>query len=222
MAQTRGRVGAEEKAADSVAPHVQGRRVANATAFGFLQRAVGNRAVQRLATSNLPVQRYALKLAATASCDDVLNYIGAHSPYRPEAANTNVKFAWSGDPVISGEQGDYTATFPKAGVTVTKKVDMPQWTPTGPMAAPWNAAWATLRTHEGEHEALGDKWRDALETKLRELSISISASTIAAAKTEAKTTAEAAFNGWLPDHQAEQVALDPFDVIIDCPPTESE
>jgi predicted secreted Zn-dependent protease len=179
-------------------------------------------AVQRLAGGDLPVQRYAIGLKATASCDEVLGYIGAHSPYSPEAAHTKVTFTWTGDPVVAGAKPDYTVTYPAAVVTVTKKVDMPMWSPTGPMQAPWNAAWAKLRKHEGEHEAVGDKWKATLETNLRALSLTISASSPTAAKTEAKKQAEAEFKGWLPDHQKEQLALDPFEVIIDCPAEESD
>lgn len=186
--------------------------------LGALQRASGNAATAGLLGAGggpgPVVQRWNVGLApGTSDCATIVNYLDAHSPYRATSgwARTRVTFSWSADPVYSGSGTSTTLTLANAAVTVSKSVDMPQWSPTNPaVQTAWTAMTADLRAHEARHEGIGDQWRGTLESRLSALSLPI---TNRAAWRQA---VQAEFNTWLADHQADQNAIDPYTAILDC------
>ena len=180
-------------------------------AFAEAQRTAGNAAVQRLVAGDLPIQRYELGLAATASCDELLAHLRTKGKYRPEAAHTKVVFTWSGNPTLTKAGRKYQATFPDAEVGRTTDVDMPEWEPTGPMAVRWARAKRELRDHEAEHEQRGEEWEKKIAERLQAMSVTVSSPTAARAE------AEKIFQRARKEHDAAQRLLDPYDVVIECP-----
>ena len=191
--------------------------------IGALQRRHGNAAVQRLvAEAGLPVQRWAVTLAAgTTDCGVVVNFLNANSPHRASSgwAKTNVRFNWGGDPAHTEADGVITATVANPTVTKTVSVDMPVWAPTDPtMASAWSAMTASLRAHEAEHEGIAATWESTLRTNLTALSVTVPNRTLAAFN----AAVQAEWNGWLAEHQADQLAIDPFTALLDCSGGEEE
>ena len=191
--------------------------------IGALQRRHGNAAVQRLvAEAGLPVQRWAVTLAAgTTDCGVVVNFLNANSPHRASSgwAKTNVRFNWGGDPAHTETDGVITATVANPTVTKTVSVDMPVWAPTDPtMASAWTTMTTALRAHEAEHEGIAATWESTLRTNLTALSVTVPNRTLAAFN----AAVQAEWNGWLAEHQADQLAIDPFTALLDCSGGEEE
>ncbi|MEW6225037.1 MAG: DUF922 domain-containing protein [Chloroflexota bacterium] len=191
--------------------------------IGALQRRHGNAAVGRLVSgAGLPVQRWAVTLAAgTTDCGVVVNFLNANSPHRASSgwAKTNVRFSWGGDPAYTEADGVITATVANPTVTRTVSVDMPVWAPTDPaMASAWTAMTTSLRAHEARHEGIATTWESTLRTNLTSLSVTVPNRTLAAFN----AAVQAEWNGWLAQHQADQVAIDPFTALLDCSGGEEE
>src|SRR6185312_4057359 len=68
-----------------------------------LQRSIGNQAVIRL------IQRYAVP--GGLACDDVVPWLGGHSPYAPEWAETRSNYELVGSPrvAVTSDDGTFTA-----------------------------------------------------------------------------------------------------------------
>jgi predicted secreted Zn-dependent protease len=182
-----------------------------------LQHIHGNAAVQRLlAGPGLAVQRWAVTLArGTTDCNVVVNWMNSNSPYRASSgwAKTNARFSWGGDPSYSEADGVITATVASPTVTKTVSVDMPTWSPTDPtMASAWSSMIAALRAHEARHEAIAATWEGTLRTNLTGLSLTVPNRTIGAFT----SAVQAEWSGWLAQHQADQLAIDPYSALLDC------
>ncbi len=185
--------------------------------LGALQHASGNAATAGLLGAGgdgQVVQRWHVGLApGTSDCATIVNYLDGHSPYRATSgwARTRVTFGWSADPVYAGSGSSTTLTLANAAVTVSKSVDMPQWSPTNPaVQTAWTAMTADLRAHEARHEGIGDQWRGTLESRLAVLSLSITN------RGAWRQAVQAEFNNWLAEHQADQSAIDPYTAVLDC------
>jgi len=186
-----------------------------------LQQTAGNSSVQRLVDSvsgaALPVQRYAVGVRRTASCQQVIDWLNAQNPHRPAWAKTTPRFNWTGGVEVTGSAPDFQVSVSNPGVTMRTTVDMPRWNPTDPaMATAWQAMHATLRAHEAEHEVIADRWKDMLLERLTNLSLTLSARSRAAAQPAAQAAAQAEWRGWLVEHQNDQNAIDPFAAVLDC------
>lgn len=182
-----------------------------------LQARHGNAAVQRLLDApGPPVQRWAVALPrATSDCARVVSYLDANSPYRTTSgwARTHVRFSWSGDPSYTTSDGTTTATVANPRVTMSVRVDMPQWSPTAPaMSSAWTAMTGTLRAHEAEHERIAGDWDARLTARLGALSVTVPNRSLAAFN----AAVQAEWNTWLAEHQADQDAIDPFTAVLDC------
>lgn len=181
-----------------------------------LQRAAGNAAATR------QIQRYAVGVPATASYDQLLAWIINKNPYAKDGSAAKTKVTFAHGPVsweVAGEAGSWTVT-PKAAPTITgtPTVDMPVWTAKDPeLQKVWSAAVTTLRAHEAVHEGVAATWKAKLVENSRTFSFDSTAKTKAAAITAAGVQFEKEWKGWLAEHQAEQVALDPYDVTIEQP-----
>ena len=186
-----------------------------------LQQTAGNSSVQRLVDSvsgaALPVQRYAVGVRRTASCQQVIDWLNAQNPHRPAWAKTTPRFNWTGGVEVTGSAPDFQVSVSNPGVTMRTTVDMPRWNPTDPaMATAWQAMHATLRAHEAEHEVIADRWKDMLLERLTNLSLTLSARSRAAAQPAAQAAVQAEWRGWLVEHQNDQNAIDPFAAVLDC------
>lgn len=182
-----------------------------------LQRSAGNASVQRL-VNGLPVQRYAVGVRRSASCEQVLTWLNSQNPHRPAWAKTTARFTRTGRIVVTGTAPDFEVSISSPDVTVRKSVDMPQWNPSDPaMASTWSAMYSTLRTHEAEHEAIADQWKSTLLQRLTDLSLSVTAPNRAVAQQRASAAVQAEWQGWLGEHQTEQNGIDPFTAVLDCP-----
>lgn len=187
-----------------------------------LQQTAGNSSVQRLLNppsgAALPVQRYAVGVRRTASCQQVIDWLNTQNPHRPAWAKTTPRFNWTGGVEVTGSAPDFQVSISNARVTVNTTVDMPQWNPADPaMTSAWQAMHATLRTHEAEHEAIADRWKDTLRERLTALSLTVSAGNRAAAQQAAQAAVQAEWRAWLVEHQNDQTAIDPFTAVLDCP-----
>ena len=192
-----------------------------------LQQTAGNSSVQRLLGSAsgapLSVQRYAVGVRRTASCQQVIDWLNSRNPHRPAWAKTTARFNWIGGIVVTGDAPDFQVSISNAQVTVNTTVDMPQWSPTDPaMGSAWQAMHATLRAHEAEHEAIASQWKDTLQDRLTNLSLTVTARRRAAAQRAAQTAVQAEWRGWLVEHQRDQNAIDPFTAVLDCPAPSDE
>lgn len=189
-----------------------------------VQRRHGNAALQRLLgpTNALPLQRWAVDLPpATSDCNTVVKYLDKNSPYRANSgwARTSPSFSWGGEPSFSEANGVITAIVANPTVTKAVTVDMPSWAPTNPaMAAGWSAMTGDLRAHEARHEAIATTWETTLRSRLRSLKVTVSNRTTAAFIAAVQT----AWKGWIADHQAAQLAIDPFTAILNCSGDEPE
>lgn len=210
-----------------------------------LQRTYGNRQVSRMiedarggghhgqagaahrqvARAAMPtaVQRYPVGASPNADCQTVVSWLDSHSPYKPEWARTQVRFNRSGSIVVSGTAPNFRATFKNPGVTVSKKVDMPQWQPANPaMRQAWDKMWANLRTHETRHEEIANRWKTTLLDRLKALDLEVTANNQAEAQKEANRLVEDEWTSWIAEHQADQDDIDPFTAELVCPNEEEE
>jgi len=184
----------------------------------MLQARHGNAAVQRLLAdpSPLSVQRWAVTLpAGTTDCARVVSYMDANSPYRNDSgwARTNARFNWGGDPAYTTTDGVTTATVANPTVTPVVSVDMPRWAPADPaMAGAWTAMTSSLRAHEAAHEGIAATWTSTLRSNLSSLEVTVANRRIGTFR----AAVQAEWNGWLAQHQADQVAIDPFTALLDC------
>jgi predicted secreted Zn-dependent protease len=189
-----------------------------------LQRRHGNAAVQRLLAPAraLPVQRWAVGLPRpTTDCAQVVSYLDANSPHRASSgwAKTRVRFNWGGSPAYTESQGVITATVSNPTVTKTMSVDMPEWSPTNPaMSQAWGAMSGSLRAHETRHEEIATTWEATLTSRLSALSVTVANRSLATFT----AAVQSEWNAWLAEHQADQVAIDPFTAILDCSGGEPE
>ena len=196
-----------------------------------LQRQCGNVALQRLlapdpATAALPaIQRWAVGLSAgEANCETVGKYVNKNTPYQntggaPGWARTKADFSWTGTPVYATSGSTTTATVSGASVTKTVNVDMPVWAPTDPvMKKAWATAMGELRAHEAKHEGVASDWEAKLQTNLAGLTVTVTAKTDAAFRAAVKKS----WDVWIGQHAADQKALDPFGVTVDCAAAETE
>ena len=175
------------------------------------QQAVGNAAMQRLLT----VQRWDMKVAPTAGCNDVLDHIARASPYKPEAAYTDAHFKVTPSIDVAKEGRTYKATVSSAGLESDITVDMPMWKPEGPMAGPWTKAWRALREHEAVHEQVAEDEKRPIRNALEEVT-----ATGASEKAARDAAFAAAMAKWRKLHAAylqKQRNLDPYDVDLTCP-----
>ena len=207
---------------------------------GGLQRVLGNRHVLRLlhgeggwnaeqaeprsetASSRpaLPVQRYAVGVAADASCEEVFNWLQSSSPHAPGWAKTTATFGWTRSMTATEgeEEGTYTVTVADPTVTLAKVVDMPEYAPaTRGMQAAWSAMYSELRTHEGEHETIADEWQTTLSDSLGAAEYTVTAGSAGEAKRQGLALADGDWTGWIAEHQAAQNAIDPFFATLTCP-----
>ena len=213
-------------------------RPAAAARLADLQRSVGNQHVLRIVRSSRsgdgerrsgpprPIQRYAVNQPATASASALVSWLNSSGPHSPAWAKTRATFSWgrtmSATP-IEGEENQYRVTVADTAVTLTKSVDMPNWTAAAaPMQRAWDAMWAELRTHEGEHEKIADTWETTLETRLGEADYTVTATSVDAAKTAGRAQADADWTTWIAEHQAAQDAIDPFFATLVEPPAPDE
>ena len=189
-----------------------------------VQRRHGNAALQRLIdpAPAIPVQRWAVTLPrATTDCERVVSYMNANSPYRANSgwARTNVSFSWGGNPSFSSAGGVITATVANPTVSKTVNVDMPSWAPTHPaMAGAWSAMTGDLRAHEARHEGIASDWETELRSRLTALSVTVTARTTAAFTAAVR----AEWRTWIAEHQAAQLAIDPYTATLDCSGGSSE
>jgi predicted secreted Zn-dependent protease len=187
-----------------------------------LQRSCGNAAVQRLLapSPSLPVQRWAVGLKADeTNCLTVASYIDKNTPYRAENpkspgwAKTKATFDWSGTPTYATSGKTTTATVTAPSITKSVKVDMPEWSPTDTvMKRAWTKAMGELRAHETTHEDVATTWESTLKTNLTGLQVTVADRTDPALKKAVGPK----WDGWIKQHQADQTALDPFGVTVDC------
>jgi hypothetical protein len=168
------------------------------------------------------LQRYPVGVPASADCDTVLDWMETQNPHLPNAALTTARFRWTGGFKVTGAAPDFTVTLKRPGVTLRKSVDMPVWRPTSrSMRAAWGSMISQLRAHEARHEAIATRWRATLLERLAALSLSVTADSEAAARTEANRLVNEQWEGWLAEHQAEQDSIDPYAAPLNCPgPTE--
>jgi hypothetical protein len=197
-----------------------------------LQRTLGNAVVCRLlqqrrtSQATAPrIQRYPVDAPCDADCDTVLDWLNTESPYAGDGnwANTTCTYdVRKGKPVASPYEVDgityFRVRLKQPRVSVACSVDMPRWKPCNRATREaWRAAWARLRKHEAEHEAIGREHRKVMETFLTELDIY----TDATDRADAVAQADAVINDDLARLEAEaqeaQTAIDPFRAPFDCP-----
>jgi hypothetical protein len=201
-----------------------------------LQRTHGNahvqRVVERAAARSKPklelarvlgpgsIQRYPVGVRPSASCDTVLDWMQTSNPYAAQGnvALTTARFRWSGGFNVVGTAPDFTVTLTNPAVSLNKSVDMPVWSPSAEaMQGAWGSMITQLRAHEARHEAIADRWRATLLARLTALSLSVSAASERAARTEANRLVNEQWAGWLAEHQADQDAIDPYAAPLNCP-----
>lgn len=198
--------------------HQAGHAARGAAALG-LQRAVGNAQVARELAA---IQRYDVGAAPDASCEQVIKWIDAHSPYKPEWAHTKAAFTWSAGFQITGDKkSGFTLTVTDPTVDINKDVDMPEWQPaSGSMQKAWRQAYTQLRNHEAKHEEIGDTWQATLLTRLKTLSISVKSANLS--DKQMKKLVQAEWNKWIAEHQKAQKAIDPYTATLNCPIAEAD
>lgn len=209
-----------------------------------LQQGAGNQFVQRMLRASPPpfsrgrraspirrgralptIQRYRVRVPRNADCETVADWLDSSGPHSPDWALTTVDFSLRPAPHVEAGEGDgeYVVTFPTATVGISKTVDMPNWRPpAGPMREAWSAAYAELRTHEAEHEAIGDRWKTTLEGRLHEFSTTVTAESERAAGRQGVAALSVDWEIWGDEHQADQDLIDPFNVTLICPVDEED
>ena len=219
----RGNVRSLEQSLDLLhQPHVdQGTRGA---AVGDLQRAVGNAQVARMLAqreTETMVRRYPVDVAEDASCDEVIQWIDANSPYAPEWAHTEGNPRWTGGFRITGdaERGfRLRVSNPRVTLDGGPHVDMPQWRPSDPaMRRAWRRAYRTLRAHEARHEQIARQWQQRLQQRLARLNLHVEAGSREEVEAQANDLINAEWEQWIAEYQDAQHAIDPFTVTLECP-----
>jgi Bacterial protein of unknown function (DUF922) len=184
-----------------------------------IQRFQGNGALrQALAPAGgLPVQRWAVGLPrSTTDCERIVAYMNSSSPYAATSgwAQTRARFRWHGEPEYTEVDGSLTAAVSNPRVTPAVSVDMPRWSPTDPaIRDAWSTSMGELRAHETRHEEIAATWETTLLGRLSALSVPM-ASRDRAAFT---TAVQGHWDGWLAEHQADQILIDPFYATFTCP-----
>lgn len=184
-----------------------------------MQRAVGNAAVERALA-----QRYPVRVAKDASCDQVTNWLSQHSPYAPEAAQTRAQFTWKGEWVITGKAPRFRLRMRNASVTMHgPDVDMPEWQPTNPaVRAAWDDMYARLRRHEADHEQIAWDWKTILAERLANLSLEVTAASRKEVERRAQALINAKWRGWIAEFRAEMRSIDPHTEELHCPTADGE
>lgn len=179
------------------------------------------------------IQRYGVGLPGSADSAALVDWLNSSGPHSPAWALTTPSFTRTSTAqveTVESESADsdseaeveYTVTFPTATVTVSTTVDMPNWTASNPpMQAAWDAMHGQLRTHEAEHEAIGESWRTLLEERIREFSTTVYGGTESAARRQANADLALDWDTWMGEHQADQDAIDPYYATL-YPPVEEE
>lgn len=188
-----------------------------------LQRTLGNAHVTRLLQRNYAVP-------PDTACKDVVPWLNANSPYKPEWAETRSTYSFVGQLNIKSENlPDGTVKVTIKGhkglkVTVDSPVDRPTWDPSkrpnrDAEVKAWNAMRKVLDAHEEEHRKIAEQERVKAEQKFQNLDISATGATKDEAKQNAITALEAEKAKWQADAQKEQNKIDPFrGATLVCPP----
>lgn len=162
---------------------------------------------------------------SSLKCADVVPWLDANSPYKPEWAQTSCDYSFNGDldvtpPKKVGGKVSLTAKGNKnVSVSVNCSTDLPEWSPSGQAdQQAWAAMIATLDAHEGRHRALGETWRATLETRYRGVNLTATGTDEGDAKTNLQTKLDSTKDGWGKEAQAAQSKLDPFrGAVLNCP-----
>ncbi len=179
------------------------------------------------------IQRYRVGLPGSADSAALVGWLNSSGPHSPAWALTTPRFTRRSSPHVetvesesedsdSEAEVEYTVTFPTATVTVSTRVDMPNWTASNPpMQAAWDAMHSQLRTHEAEHEAIGERWKTLLQERIREFSTTVYGGTESAARTQGIADLAQDWETWMGEHQADQDAIDPYYATL-YPPVEDD
>lgn len=164
------------------------------------------------------IQRYAVRARADASCESVVNWLNANSPYKPGWAKTHVTIAVSNIAfTLSGTAPDFNATM-SGTVAVSKRVDMPMWQPrSAGMQQAWRNMWTQLRAHEAEHERIADEWKATFQDRVKAWTADVSGRNRQAAEGQAFQRFQADQETWQQEHQDAQNAIDPYAAPLMCP-----
>ncbi len=204
----------------------------------FLQRTIGNHAVERLINSEHRssishvlgkgkiIQRY--HLPSELHCSEIVEWLNGNSPYAPEWAETRCNYSFNGKLKMTGRKtsSGYEITVEghnKLSVSVSCPIDRPQWSPSNRAnrnaeVTAWRNMRASLDAHEQEHRKIGQKWRTILEKRFREVNFTVSGTDENDAEEQAREQLKALQEEWRSDAQDAQNAIDPFkDATLSCP-----
>ncbi len=206
----------------------------------FLQRTIGNQAVERLINSensnsishtllhngNKIIQRYSVP--GEIPCSEIVDWLNGNSPYAPIWAETRCNYSFNGNLKMTGKKtsNGYEITIKghnKLTVSVSCPIDRPQWSPSNRAnrnaeVAAWRRMRASLDAHEQRHRKIGQTWRAILEKRFRGVNFTVSGKDEDDAKNKARKQLNALQNDWRSDAQNAQDAIDPFKgAVLSCP-----
>jgi hypothetical protein len=170
--------------------------------------------------SSLTLQRY--PVPSDLPCDDIVPWLTANSPYKPEWAQTacdytfqppSLPYTWKPLPDRTIE----VTVLPDNARTVSVNcpVDRPEWSPDSVQirkkqaaeAAAYSAMRAVLDAHEADHQKIGGTWQGTLESRFKALAFTIIAANEKQAAPKVTQEAQKAKSKWTADAQAAQSAI---------------
>ena len=210
----------------------------SADRFIFLQRTIGNQAVERLINSehsisisllhigNNILQHY--RVPGEIRCSEIVDWLNGNSPYAPEWAETRCSYSFIGNLRMNGNRTNDGYEISVKGhrrlsVSVNCPIDGPSWSPTrrtnrNAEVAAWRSMKAALDAHEQQHRQIGQRWRSILETRFRGIDFTVHGSNERSARQKARERIAEIQQEWISDAQNAQDAIDPFeDATLSCP-----
>jgi len=205
-----------EQAADSLAEKIVSNEPGGAT--------TRSAALPRLPARSL--QRY--RVPGELPCSDVVDWLDANSPYKPEWAETHCTYDFNGGLTVTSKNVPSGIELtgkghPRLTVTVNCPVDRPDWSPSrrtnrDAEVTAWRSMRQTLDAHEDAHRKIGRTWKDTLQGRFRAMDVTVTGSDAADARQQLVDKVQAEQKAWADDAQAAQDAIDPFrGAILDCP-----
>jgi len=202
--------------------HGPGHGTSHQRAILHLQRTVGNARTARL------IQRdYAVP--PEKECGEVVPWLNANSPYKPEWAETRSTYSFEGKATFKTEKlpdDTFKATIKgnaNLKVKVNSPVDRPTWSPSArPNRTAVVSAWQNMRrvldAHENQHRTIAEQERAKMETSWQSVDITQTGAAEEEAKNKAIAELQAKHEQWRKAAQAEQDKIDPFrGAVLACP-----
>ncbi|MCJ7615620.1 MAG: DUF922 domain-containing protein [Desulfobacterales bacterium] len=206
----------------------------------FLQKTIGNQAVERLINSehggsishtlqhngNNILQRY--RVPGHIRCSEIVDWLNGNSPYAPEWAQTRCTYSFIGNLRMNGNRTNDGYEISVKGhrglsVSVNCPIDGPSWSPTrrtnrNAEVSAWGSMRAALEAHEQRHRQIGQRWRQILETRFRAIDFTVHGSNERDARQKVREQIAQIQQEWISDAQNAQDAIDPFeDATLSCP-----